>query len=133
MGQVKNGRALPLHGREIELKHSVQQECHELESLKVGALAVLDGGRLGGDFSERDDIRNCNCRKRNTEEAMVPDIMTAEPSTIEIDASVAEALSSMTSRGFRQLPVLDADATVGLLSMRDTPTEHRLMFERYVE
>ena len=36
-------------------------------------------------------------------------------------------------RGDDAEPVLDADATVGLLSMRDTPTEHRLMFERYVE
>jgi CBS domain-containing protein len=87
--------------------------------LNVGALAVMDGGRLVGVFSERDVIRKCICRKRRTDETMVQDIMTAEPSTIGIDGSLAEALSFMTDTGFRHLPVLDADETAGHLSMRD--------------
>jgi CBS domain-containing protein len=127
--QIIEGRGLP----KTEPKLSVRQACHELDRLNVGALAVLDGGTLVGVFSERDVIRKCICRKRRTDETMVQDIMTAEPSTIGIDGSLADALSLMTDRGFRHLPVLDADETVGLLSMRDIPTEYRLMFQRYVE
>ena len=127
--QIIEGRVVPQTPPGV----TVREACHVLDRLNVGALAVLDGDKLVGVFSERDVIRKCICKQRLTAETLVEDIMTADPMTIDIDGSLSDALSIMTEGGFRHMPVLESGKAVGLLSMRDIPTEYRLMFERYQE
>jgi CBS domain-containing protein len=45
--------------------------------------------------------------------------MSRDPETIEPDTTVGEALNQMLFGGFRHLPVMDEDAVVGIVSMRD--------------
>jgi len=45
--------------------------------------------------------------------------MGRDPVTIGPDATVGEALNQMLFGGFRHLPVMDGDAVVGIVSMRD--------------
>jgi acetoin utilization protein AcuB len=45
--------------------------------------------------------------------------MTRDPLTVGPDTSVGEALDRMLSGGFRRLPVMEGDAVVGVVSMRD--------------
>jgi CBS domain-containing protein len=113
---------------------TVDEACHVLERLDVGALVVMDDGdTLLGVVSERDIVRKCICRARSTAETRVDEIMVRHPTTIAPTASPADALAVMIASGFRHLPVVEHGRVRGLLSLRDVPTEYRTMFDRYAE
>ncbi len=46
-------------------------------------------------------------------------VMTPDPICITSDVTIAEAHATMTERGFRHLPVVDAGKLVGILSTTD--------------
>ncbi|MCA8882222.1 MAG: CBS domain-containing protein [Rhodobacteraceae bacterium] len=112
---------------------SAREACVALSKANVGALAVMDDGQLIGVLSERDVIKKCVALGRRTDETLVRDIMTADPVTVTPDATLADALKAMLDGAFRHLPVVQDGQVKGMLSMRDIPTEYRLMFERYSE
>ncbi len=68
-----------------------------------------------------------------TETTHVQEIMTGNPQTVETSVSLSDAMRTMLRGRFRHLPVTDGGAVVAMLSMRDIPTEYRLMVERYEE
>ncbi|KUF09807.1 CBS domain-containing protein [Pseudoponticoccus marisrubri] len=113
---------------------TIREACTLLDRHGIGALAVLDGPRLVGILSERDVIRRCIAAGRRTDETRVREIMTPDPQTIRRNASLADAQTVMVEGGFRHLPVIDAiGSIVGMMSIRDVPTEYRLMVERFRE
>jgi CBS domain-containing protein len=112
---------------------TVRLACHTLDARDVGAVVVLTDATLVGILSERDVIRKCVCSGRRTDETLVSDIMTPNPVVIDINCSITKALDTMRAGGFRHLPVMEGTAVVGLLSMRDIPTQNRLMLQRYQE
>jgi CBS domain-containing protein len=83
---------------------------------KVGAVLVLDDGRLVGILSERDVLRAVATGQL---EARVADAMTSTPDTIEVDESAGLAAALMIHGGFRHLPVVEGDKVVGIVSIRD--------------
>ena len=117
----------------IPPNRSVRDACLRLTEMNIGALVVVESRRLLGVISERDVIRKCICQSRLTAETLVSDIMTVNPVTIGIREDLPTALALMSKGGFRHLPVMDEGTPVGLLSIRDVPTEYHLMFERYME
>lgn len=112
---------------------TVREACTVMEEFNVGSVAVLDEGALVGILCERDVIRKCVCESRHTAETHVHEVMTRDPKVVTLNAGVAEALRIMMDGEFRHLPVVDGAETVGMLSIRDVPTEYRMMLERYEE
>ena len=110
---------------------TVREACRVLDARDIGALAVVDDGRLVGILSERDVIRKCICRGRRPDQTRVAAVMTPDPVTIDVARSVAHALDLMRAGGFRHLPVTEGEAVIGMLSMRDVPTDNRVMLERW--
>lgn len=125
VGDRECGRAAP--------GDTVRAACRTLDRLNVGALAVLEDGRLVGILSERDVIRKCVGRDRRTDETLVSEIMTPDPQTIDVGGSLCEALAAMKAGGFRHMPVTEGGRCVGMLSMREIPTDYRMMHERLRE
>lgn len=96
-----------------------------LAERRIGAMPVMDGSRLVGIFSERDLLY---CVARDGGEALeksVADMMTSPAITIERGAGVLGALSLMTQRRIRHLPVMDGDRLVGFVSIGDL-VKHRM-------
>ena len=87
----------------------------------AGSVLVMDGERLLGIFTERDIVKVLG---QHSDAAVHPvsEWMTSEPMTIRGDTPTAEALRTMVERGFRHLPVIEGDAVVGVVSMRDLVT-----------
>jgi CBS domain-containing protein len=83
----------------------------------VGAVLVLDGERLAGIMTERDVLRAVASGIRD--DAIVRDWMTTDPDTIQPDETTEHAATLMMHGGFRHLPVVEGDAVVGILSIRD--------------
>ena len=83
----------------------------------VGAVLVLEDGRLAGIMTERDIMRAVARGLRD--DTVVSDCMTADPETIAPDDTIEHAAVLMIHGGYRHLPVVDGDAVVGVLSIRD--------------
>jgi len=98
---------------------SVREAIGLLAKHRIGALPVMDGDRCLGVFSERDVIY---CLAREGTAALdrpVSDLMSGTPITVTPDTDVIEALSVITRRRVRHLPVLDGEAFVGFISIGD--------------
>ena len=88
---------------------------------RAGSVLVLDDGSLVGIFTERDILRALG-DSSSADLARVSAVskwMSEDPETIDPETPVAEALNRMLFGGFRHLPVMDGEAVVGMVSMRD--------------
>jgi CBS domain-containing protein len=84
----------------------------------VGSAVVLEHGRLIGILTERDLLRAVAGRVHSSE-ARVREWMTADPVTAREETTHTEALQTMMEHGFRHLPVVDGERTLGIVSIRD--------------
>ncbi|WP_338242027.1 CBS domain-containing protein [Aurantiacibacter hainanensis] len=98
---------------------TVQVAASLLADKRIGALPVLDGGGIAGIFSER-DLLYCIARDGA---AVLPrpvgEVMTSPAITIDLDTDALKALSLMTRRRIRHLPVMDGEKMVGFVSIGD--------------
>lgn len=85
----------------------------------VGALLVLQKGKLVGILSERDYTRKVALLGKNSKETFVRDIMTTNVMVISPQTRTRECMAIMSEKKIRHLPVVDGDTVVGMLSIRD--------------
>ncbi len=90
-----------------------------LADYEVGALMVMDGGRLVGVFSERDYTRKIALQGRNSKETKVSEIMTTQVRTVGADTGTRACMALMSEHKFRHLPVVDGGTVLGMISIRD--------------
>ena len=103
----------------VDCATKVRDAVNLLAERKIGALPVLRGGRVAGIMSERDIIY---CLKSDGAAVLdwpVEKIMTAPAISVAPSADILGALSLMTKRRIRHLPVVEGEALVGLVSIGD--------------
>jgi CBS domain-containing protein len=90
-----------------------------LAEKRIGAMPVVAGGSVQGIFSERDVIYGLAREGAAMLDRTVGDVMVTPALTVEPDSAVLTALSLMTRRRIRHLPVVDAGTMVGVVSIGD--------------
>jgi CBS domain-containing protein len=90
-----------------------------LAEYEVGALMVMDQGRLVGVFSERDYTRKIALQGRSSKDTRVTDIMTREVFTVGPSTGTRKCMALMSEKKIRHLPVLDGSTVLGMISIRD--------------
>jgi CBS domain-containing protein len=90
-----------------------------LAERRIGAVPIVDGGTVIGIFSERDVIRCVAQHGAGALDRPVREGMTAPAVTVEPQDPVIGALSLMSRRRIRHLPVLDGGTLVGFVSIGD--------------
>lgn len=105
--------------------HSISSDSKIFEALKlmaeedVGALLVIDSGKITGIISERDYARKVALLGRNSMEDPVRDIMTVDVVFVSPAATLEECMAIMLNKRIRHLPVLENGELTGLISIGD--------------
>jgi CBS domain-containing protein len=100
---------------------------------KVGALVVLEGGRIVGMFTERDVLRRVVGEVRDPAHTRVEEVMTTEVVCCRPETALDEARGAMMNRRIRHLPVInDQDEMVGLVSIGDLNAHERTSHEQTI-
>ena len=96
---------------------------------RIGALPVIgEDGTVRGIFSERDMVRLLAEGGADAPALLattVASVMTAEPLTATRDDSILAALSLMTHRRIRHLPIVEQGRLIGIVSIGDL-VKHRI-------
>lgn len=112
---------------------SVAEAARRMLSNRVGAVLVLDRGRIRGLVSERDVAARVVATGRDAERTLVAEVATQEVVTIDAAAPLRQVLETFRSRRFRHLPVVRDGRLVGMLSTRDFLAFLVEGLERYIE
>jgi CBS domain-containing protein len=100
---------------------------------RVGAVAVVQDDKLAGLITERDIVFRCIGAGGSVDAMTAQDVMTKDLIMVGINEPISEALANRIGGHFRHLPVMDGNTPLGVLSYRDIPAEHMMLFERFRE
>lgn len=103
----------------ISRRDTVQDAVRAMNDKGVGALVVVDHGHPVGIFTERDVLRRIVDQGRDPASTHVSAVMTADPSVIAPETSVAAAMELMTNGRVRHLPVVVDGQLAGMVSIGD--------------
>jgi CBS domain-containing protein len=91
-----------------------------LRQHSIGAALVIEGGHMiAGVLSERDIVRALGSHGASALDMPVHSVMTSPVITCNPDDTVAAAMSLMTTRRIRHLPVVDEGKLIGMVSIGD--------------
>ena len=97
----------------------LSEAVNRLGEKRIGALPVLEDGRLAGIISERDVIYCLREHGRAALDWTVEKAMSAPAITADLATDVLDALGLMTKRRIRHLPVVEAGQIRGIVSIGD--------------
>ena len=103
----------------ITQSHSVYDALELMADQGIGALVVVEEGRVVGVISERDYARKVILTGRASRETTVREIMSWPAKTVTPDHTVGECMALMTSCRIRHLPVVDRGRLTGIVSVGD--------------
>lgn len=101
------GSAYPDQPLAATVSDSVGQVMQLLRAQRNGAMLVCDGEKLVGIFTERDALK---LMARSADLATpVGEVMSRDPMTIPVKATVGQSIRIMSEGGYRHLPIVDDD------------------------
>jgi CBS domain-containing protein len=86
---------------------------------KLGALLVIDKGKVVGIFTERDYARKVILKGKSSKTTPVSELMTKEVLYVDPGTSVEDCMALITKKRVRYLPVMENKQLVGLVTVGD--------------
>jgi CBS domain-containing protein len=97
---------------------SVAKAARMMRKSMVGAVLVVEHGRLAGIFTERDAVYRVMASGLDPEATPLGAVMTREPKTVAPEEPFGAALLLMHEHGFRHAPVIEDGRPIGVVSAR---------------
>jgi len=98
---------------------TLAQAVSILNTRKIGAVVVVDAGRVRGMLSERDIIKAIGAAGAEALDHPVAQVMTSNVITCKRTDTVDQLMDAMTGGRFRHIPVIENDVLVGIVSIGD--------------
>ena len=104
---------------------SVKPEATIFEALEImsekeiGALLVMEDGKLTGIFSERDYARKVILKGKSSKETLVEELMTKKVFYIDSQNTINDCMAMMTAKRIRHVPVIEDNQVVGIVTIGD--------------
>ena len=119
----------------ISPQETVQRAAQMMDELNVGAIPVLDGGKLVGMITDRDITVRSVAAGQAPGTARVGDVMSTDVRTCTRRQTVDEVLGQMGDVQIRRVPVIDEDSqqVVGIVSLGDMATKHSAQVDRALD
>jgi CBS domain-containing protein len=131
VGQVLRAKGYGYHA--VAPDASAYSALELMADKNIGALMVIENGKLVGVFSERDYARKVILKGKASKSTTVREIMTSTPISIKPSMTLWECMVLMSQNHIRHLPVLDNDVLVGVLSNRDVVNKIISDYESTIE
>lgn len=113
---------------------TVRTAARLMAEKKVGALLVIEQGRIAGIFTERDALNKVLAANLDPDQTTLSAVMARDLQTIRADRPLAHALYMMAEGGFRHVPVVDANGSpLGMVSARDALGQDMVDLERDIQ
>jgi CBS domain-containing protein len=129
-----------LRAKPVQTVYSIGPDASVLDAIRmmadkgIGAVLVMDGGRIVGIVTERDYARKIVLMARTSKDTPVRDVMTFPVMYVRPDQTTEECMALMTENRVRHLPVLDGESLLGLISIgdlvKDIISEQRFIIEQ---
>jgi CBS domain-containing protein len=98
---------------------SLFDAVQRLGEKRIGALPVIEDGRIAGIVSERDVIYCLRSHGREALDWPVGRVMSSPAVTVDSQTDVLDALALITQRRIRHLPVVERGEIRGIVSIGD--------------
>lgn len=102
----------------VSTSATLKDAAKKMKDLNVGAIMVVEGMQLEGILTDR-DLALAMATEGKTPQSSVREIMSEDPTTIDINDSLDEAFEIMSKETIRRLPVTENGKLVGVLSSSD--------------
>ncbi len=139
---MKVERLLKLNNREvcsIGPDASVFEAIQRMDHENIGALLVMQEGKIAGIISERDYARKVILKGKSSKTTHVNEVMTRDVCYVTKDRRVHECMALMTEKHIRHLPVIEDEKVLGMISLGDVvktiidEQDHDIQdYERYI-
>jgi CBS domain-containing protein len=114
IGSLIEPRKLVIASRETRVSDAAAM----MRDGRVGAVLVVEDGRLVGIFTERDAVYRVMAAGRDPRATPLAEVMTRDPLTVSPEESFGWALLLMHENGFRHAPVVVEGRPIGVISAR---------------
>ncbi len=103
----------------VEPEATVYEALEVMSDKDIGAVPVVQDGRVVGMFSERDYARKVILHGRSSRDTTVRELMSSPVFTVECNETIETCMALMSENRLRHLPVLEDSRMVGLVSIGD--------------
>ena len=102
-----------------EPKATIFKALEIMSEKEIGALLVMEDGKLTGIFSERDYARKVILKGKSSKETLVGELMTKKVFYIDSQKTINDCMAMMTAKRIRHVPVIEDNQVVGIVTIGD--------------
>lgn len=102
----------------VSAREPVRTGAISMNEADIGSLAVIEDEELAGILTERDVLRAV-ASGADLDTEPISRWMTEYPDSFSPDMEVADAADWMLAKGYRHLPIVDGEALIGVVSIKD--------------
>jgi CBS domain-containing protein len=119
----------------ITPQETVQRAAQLMDELNVGAIPVLDGGKLVGMITDRDITVRSVAAGQAPGSTPVSSVMSTDIRTCNASQTVDEVLDQMGDVQIRRVPVVDEQSgqVIGIVSLGDMAAKHSAGIDQTLE
>ena len=103
----------------VDSNTTVDIAIHKMVDRNIGAILVMEEGKLAGLFTERDVLKCWAAKGESFCNIKIKDVMTKDVLIAEPDDDLSYAMTIMINKKIRHLPVIEKGKIVSVVSIRD--------------